>query len=577
MKHIRIHIIFVFFCLCSLTLICRLYHLQVIKHSELNSMAIVREKIAFETSVPRGGIYDRSGKEMALSIQAPSAYLITGRSEDPKGTLRALSCFHWVDMKNIKEAFQKDKGFVWIKRKLNPFQKDSLTRLNLKEIDFVMEPERYYPNSDLAAQVLGFVGTDGTGLEGLEYFFNKILDTSTDVYPRDFSYANLDPYCFYERLAPYYFYETKECDLFLTIDLVMQYLAEDALRKACKKVEARHGVLIIMDTYTGEIHSLANWPGYNPNHFFDYPKHFWRNRCVTDIYEPGSIFKIFWAAALIEEEMIQTDSLIYCEKGSMKVADKRIRDHKKFGWLSFKQVLEKSSNIGAIKCAEKLGKTRYYQYIKAFGFGEKTGIDFPGESRGILRSPEDWSGLSLASMAIGQEISVTPIQMITAFSALVNGGRLMMPFILKEVRNANGNLLFEQTPKLKRQVVNASTSQQIKEILHSVVSRGTGVNADVPGYWIGGKTGTAQMLDKATGEYSHDDFLTSFIGFFPDSTARWAMLVMVYQPRAAACWGGEVAAPIFSEVAEKVINYMHIPPVEKDLPVRRHLTITAGL
>jgi cell division protein FtsI (penicillin-binding protein 3) len=531
-------------------------------------MAIIREKIPNNANVSRSGIYDRLGREMALSVQVPSAYLITKKSKNPKALIKALSRLPWINMRIIRKAFARDKSFVWIKRGLDPGQEDCLERLNFEEIGFIMEPERFYPNSELASQLIGFVGTDGKGLEGLEFYFDKLLNTYTNT---------LTGGCNSSYFDPYYFYERKECSLFLTIDLVMQFFAEDALRKTCKKVDAQHGLLVIMDTYTGEIYAIANWPGYNPNNFADYPIDYWRNRCVTNIYEPGSTFKLFWAAALLEENIIKTDSLFYCEKGAMNVAGKRIRDHEKFGWLSVKQILEKSSNIGAIKCARKLGEQRFYEYIKKFGFGERTGIDFPGEARGILRAPVDWSGLSLASLAIGQEISVTPIQMITAFSALVNGGRLVKPFILKEVHDTKGKILLKRTPSIKRKVISDQTSNKMKRILRGVVSRGTGVKAGVPGYWIGGKTGTAQMVDKTTGEYSHEDFLTSFIGFFPDSNARFAMVVMLSQPR-EAYWGGEVAAPIFSEVAKKIIRYLRISPVDKDIGGKKNqLIITAKL
>jgi len=503
----RIYILFVFLCLCSVVLLLRLYFLQVVKHPEYESMATVREKLAVGTTITRNGICDRHGREMALSVLTPSAYVITKETKNQKGILKALSRLPWINIRPIQEAWNKKKGFVWIKRKINPMQRDHLDRLKFDEINFVMEPERFYPNLNLGAQILGFVGIDGKGLEGLEYHWNHFLDTRSEIYPEKFIGSWFDPYCLNER---------KEYDLFLTADIVMQYFAEEALGNACQRVGAKHGILIVMDTYTGEVYAMANWPGYNPNHFSDYPKDSWRNRCVTDIYEPGSIFKIFWAAALLEEEIMGPHHRIYCEKGSMKVAGRRVRDHKKFGMLSFEEVLEKSSNIGAIKCAQKLGQEKFYQYIKRFGFGEKTGIDFPGESVGILRPTEDWSGLSLASIAIGQEISVTPIQMITAFSALVNGGMLMKPFLLKEVRSSKGEILLNQIPTVTRRVICPRTSQQLKEILRRVVSGGTGMKADVPGYWIGGKTGTAQMVDKSTGEYSHEGFLTSFIGFFPE-------------------------------------------------------------
>jgi cell division protein FtsI (penicillin-binding protein 3) len=244
---------------------------------------------------------------------------------------------------------------------------------------------------------------------------------------------------------------------------------------------------------------------------------------------------------------------------------RKIKDHKKYGWLTFREVIENSSNVGAIKLVKRLGNRRFYDYIQRFGFGEKTNIEFPGEVKGIVRSPENWSGLSLASISIGQEISITPIQMITAFSALVNGGRIMKPLVLKKVCDSRGNLIEERHPVLAREVISKKTSERMKNIMRGVVERGTGQKADIPGYWIGGKTGTAQIINKETGEYSHEDFLASFIGFFPDADARWAMLVMVDRPKTGS-WGGEVAAPIFREVAEKVIQYYHVPPRYEDNP-----------
>lgn len=563
----RILSLYVFFGICSLVLIGRLYYLQVIRHSEFYSMA-VKEMAAVNTNPPRGGIYDRLGREMALSVQVPSAYIVPKRSEDPRAILNSFSRIPWINKKLMKDAFSENKGFVWVKRMLNPRQRYSLEGLGIKEIRFVEESERFYPHSELGGQILGFVGTEEKGLEGLEFYFDGFLSGRRDTFPQGHLSPGRDDY-YYDIAVGY--------NLFLTIDLVIQYLAEDALRKGCKQVNAEHGLVLIMDTYTGQILAMANWPGYNPNRFFDYPEKFWRNRCVTDMYEPGSIFKVFWAAALLEEELASSNDIVYCEQGSMNIAGKKIRDYKKFGWLSLKQVIESSSNIGAIKLAQKLGADKFYQYIDMFGFGKKTGIEFPGEARGILRHPDNWSQLSLASISIGQEISVTPIQMITAFSALVNGGRLMKPVILKEVRDSKGDIRLERAPAMIRQVISEQTSRRIKSILRGVVDRGTGQKAYIPGYCIGGKTGTAQLLDKCKAGYSHEDFLASFIGFFPDFNARLAMLVMVYKPQDVV-WGGEVAAPIFGEVAQKVIRYLNIPPVNQNSAHgKQHLPITAQI
>ncbi|MBN2373171.1 penicillin-binding protein 2 [bacterium] len=534
---------------------------------------------------PRGGIYDRDGREMALSIYVPSAYIsikknikknaknATKGCKNPKDILKALSRFSWINMKRINDAFNRDKGFIWIKRMLDPMQKHCLDALGIETIEYTMEPERFYPNLELAGQTLGFVGVDEKGLEGLEFYL--------DTFIKKFENDNISFVETPSRFVDSYSLDIeKEYNLVLTTDMVVQYLSESALKRGCQNVNADHGLLIIMDTHTGEILAMANWPGYNPNCFFKYPREFWRNRCITDTYEPGSIFKLIWLAALLEEGMAMHNDLVYCEQGSINIAGKIIRDHKEFGWLSLKQVIEKSSNIGAIKWAQKLGEDRFYEYIKRFGFGEKTGIEFPGEARGILRTKNNWSRLSLPSIAIGQEISVTPVQMITAFSALVNGGRLIKPVLLKEVRDAKNNIIQKAEYTDRGMVISPGTSDQIKNILRGAVKNGTGQKADVHGYWIGGKTGTAQLLDKKTGGYSHDDLLASFIGFFPDSNARWAMLVMVCRPK-TGFWGGEVATPIFTETAEKVMRYMHIPPDNQENQNKKreknNLPVTAKL
>ncbi|MGA1796191.1 MAG: peptidoglycan D,D-transpeptidase FtsI family protein [bacterium] len=558
----RIYVLFSLLCLGSIVLIGRLVQLQVIDHVELNAMDLVRERIHVDTDPQRGGIYDRCGREMALSVQAPSAYLITKKSDSPDAVLKALARLPWADKQRIREAYRSDKGFVWVHRRLNPDQKQSLDGLSLPEIEYIMETERYYPNAELGAQVVGFVGIDGKGLEGLEFHYDDSLNRTKRP-------------CITECAGDVSSCSRKEHNLYLTIDLAVQFFADDALRRACTEANAQHGLVIIMDTHTGGIIAMANWPGYNPNHFVDYPNDYWRNRCVTDVYEPGSIFKLFWAAALLEEGLVRDHSIVFCENGAITIAGKKIRDHMKFGWLSFRQVIERSSNIGAIKYARELGEKRYYRYIRKFGFGEKTGIDFPGEAMGILRPPSSWSGLSMASISIGQEVSVTPIQMITAFASLVNGGNLMEPFLLKEIRASDGSVLFNRTPTAKKRVISARTSEQLKKILQGVVERGTGQKAAVPGYSIGGKTGTAQMVDPATGEYSHQDFVASFVGFFPDQQARWAMLVMISQPR-GTCWGGDVAAPVFGEVAARIIRYYHIPPGDNDRPGKDRQLIVAA-
>jgi cell division protein FtsI (penicillin-binding protein 3) len=346
----------------------------------------------------------------------------------------------------------------------------------------------------------------------------------------------------------------------LTLDRTIQYLAEREIDAAYRRTQAKGAMAVAMDPRTGDILALALRPTFNPNAFLNVAsREVWRNRAVTDPFEPGSTFKVILAAAALEEGVVRPEDRIWAENGQLKIAKTTIHDWKKFGWLSFSEVLQNSSNVGSMKVGLSLGADRYYRYMTAFGFGAPTGVGLSGESRGTLRDPQRWSALSLPTMSIGQEVSVTALQMLAAFGAVANGGTLMQPRLVKAEFDADGREVRRIEPRAVRQVVSAETARTLTQMLVQVVEHGTGHFAAVPGYDVGGKTGTAQKLDPATRRYSRAPGVLSFIGFVPADAPRLVMLVLLDEPKNEK-WGSEAAAPMFSAIAGPVLRYLDVAP-----------------
>ncbi|NIY15664.1 MAG: penicillin-binding protein, partial [Nitrospinaceae bacterium] len=345
----------------------------------------------------------------------------------------------------------------------------------------------------------------------------------------------------------------------LTLDEVIQYTAERELKKQVRDYQAKSGLAIVMDPYTGDLYAVASVPEFNPNNYSGYSSQTWRNDAVSSAYEPGSIFKPIVAAAVLEEGLAGPDDIFFCENGTFQVGGSRIGEaaNHQFGWLTLQGIITKSSNIGAIKIAQTLGPKRLYDYIRKFGFGDKLGMDLPGEAVGTLRGLPQWSGLSLASISFGHEISVTPIQMVSAIGAIANGGVLMRPRLTRALlKNGKIQKRFEAEPV--QEVISEATSREMITILKSVVKNGTGAKASIPGFEVAGKTGTAQKIDPHTQSYSKTKYLASFIGFVPADAPRLVILVMIDEPQ-KSYWGGEVAAPVFQRIARKTLRYLHIP------------------
>jgi len=557
-RRLRIRTLLLFlFLASSLSLILlRLFDLQIRQHGRLSADAIRQQQRQIPMPPKRGSICDRNGKELAVSLRSYSFFANPSLVEDLSRTSAKVAAALGLGPQEVYRKLQSRKPFVWIKRKVDPEVAKELLEVKLPGIYFLEENKRYYPKGGLASHLLGFVGLDDRGLEGLEF--------SHDSYLRGPARPPLG-YC--DALGRIAFREAEAdvtlggCDLILTIDEVIQYFAERALEKGVNASQAGGGSIIVMDPWTGEILAMADRPTFHPGDYRDYPPVFRRNRVITDCYEPGSTFKVMMAAAVLEEGLMGPEEKIYCEMGRIRLNGFYIRDYKKYGWLTFSQVLENSSNVGAIKAASRLGKERYYDYIKRFGFGAKTGIELPGEAGGILRKPRDWSSISLGAVAMGQEISVTPLQLLAAFCAIANGGNLMHPYLIRSIRGPHGEIVRENSPQLVRRVISSSTASKLTHILVKAVEEGTGKNAAVPGYRVAGKTGTSQKIDRRTGQYSHDQVIASFLGFIPARSPQLAILVTIDEPKVSS-WGGTLAAPVFAEAARESLHYLRMRPSE---------------
>jgi cell division protein FtsI (penicillin-binding protein 3) len=473
---------------------------------------------------------------------------------DPVRVAARLAPLVDVPERELHTALTTGKSFVWLRRRLPPATAAAVRALREPGLGFVPEPLRLYPNRELAAHVVGFEGVDG-GLEGIERALNDTLTGTPGkaVVGRDALGREVVTEAVVQRPAP-------GRGVMLTIDRTIQYLAERELDAAFRRTRARAAIAVVMDPRTGDVLALAVRPTFNPNAFLDVPsREHWRNRAVTDPFEPGSTFKIILAAAALEEGVVRPEDRIFAENGRITIARTTIHDWKKYGWLSFGEVLQKSSNVGSIKVGLALGRERYHRYMTAFGFGALTGVGLAGESRGQLRDPRHWSGLSLPTMSIGQEVSVTALQMVAAFGAIANGGTLMQPRLLRSLFDGEGRETRRFEPRAVRQVISPETARTLTRLMTQVVAEGTGHNAAIPGYDVAGKTGTAQKLDPVTRRYSRKPGVLSFVGFAPADEPRLAMLVMLDEPKNER-WGSEAAAPIFSAIGAEVLRYLDVPP-----------------
>jgi len=550
----RIVTLLVFFLVLFIALISRAFQIQVLSGKMLKTLAEKQHIKTLQIEPERGIIFDRNGEKLAASIMANSIYADPSKISDPAEVADKIAPLLSIDRNTIVKKVSGSKNFCWLARKIPPEQAGKIEALNMDGIFLIKEPKRFYPNGKLAGRLLGFVGLDYTGLEGLELKYDNYLKATPEklTWGRDARGNRL-----YPRIEKAVTQQEEGYNLILTIDNRIQHIVESNLTEAIISKGAKAGFVIVMDPKTGEILALADQPGFDPNKFSSYNLGKGKNKAITDCFDPGSIFKPFLAAAALEEGIVKESDRFYCENGTYRVSDRVFHEanRKKYDTLTFHDILKYSSNIGCIKVSEKLKKEKFYHYITQFGFGSKTGVDLPGEVSGLLRAPQNWTRVDASTIAFGQGISVTAIQLITALSAIGNNGLLLKPHIVRAVVDKQGRIIkkFETTPV--RQVISPKTAKRLTAILKDVVGDddGTGKKAQIVNVAVAGKTGTSQKFDFARKAYSSEKVRTSFMGFFPAENPQIAILVTLDEPQRDK-WGGLAAAPVFKNIGEQILT-----------------------
>ena len=537
-------------------IVARLCQLQIADHEIYRQRAEGQHHRRVVLQPPRGTIYDARGRELALSVEVDSVWADPSQIEDPAVIAHALSDVLPMDARELTETLTSDREFVWIARQLDRPEADKIRELKLEGVGFLKESKRYYPMRELAAQVVGFAGRDNKGLEGLEQAYNDVIagEAAERQVLRDARRGTV-------LLPDISFGEARPGqDLHLTIDSWIQHLLERELGAAVRRTRAKSAAAVLLDPNTGAILAMASLPTYDPNHFAKSVRDSWRNRAVMDAFEPGSTFKMVTAAAALEANLVDPEDVFFCENGSIVVQGVRIHDHKSFGKLTFREILAKSSNVGAIKTGLMVGKPGLYQQIVDFGFGRLTGVDLPGESPGILRPADRWPKRATAYISFGQNLSVTALQMANAFAAVANGGTLLSPYVVTEVGRNGKPMAPRRRARRVGNPVSASTARTLERLLESVVADGTGKKAAIPGYRVAGKTGTAQKASP-NGGYAARKFVASFVGFAPARNPAIVGMILIDEPVPSLGYhGGDVAAPVFSAVVGPALLYLGVPP-----------------
>jgi len=570
---LRLSLFAAFFCLWILAIFLRLLWLQIIDYGSLTQKAARQQQRAIEVASPRGVIYDRKGRELAMSVQVDSVFAVPSEIPDQPTTARLLARILHIDPKEILAKLESSHSFTWIARKLDNDSSARIHALNLRGIYFQKEPKRFYPKNDLAAQVIGYVGMDDEGLAGIERAFDQRLRghpgsmlISMDARHRWFGRVEKNP--------------LPGQNLVLTIDEDVQHIAEKELQAAMERTHAESGTVVIQNPKTGEILALANYPTFNPNSSRGVDPASLKNRAVSNAYEPGSTFKMVTIAAALEEKLTNPNEVFDCQMGKIQVGRRTIHDWKPYGLLTVAEILQKSSDVGAIKIALRLGDDRMYKYIRGFGFGSQTGIELPAETRGITRPVNRWSKMSIGAISMGQEIGVSPLQLVSMTSAMANDG------IWTPARIVAGSTPSAEFPSgtaktvvfhpgQQHRVISPLTAAMMRKMLEDVVLRGTGGKAILDGYTSAGKTGTAQKINPLTHRYGSKD-IASFSGFAPVNNPAITMTVILDSPIGAHHHGGDVAAPVWGRIAQQVLEYLDVAhDVDVRNPQRKLLRASA--
>src|SRR5271165_2954030 len=552
-------------CLWLLAICLRLVYLQIFCYGDFERRAQHQQQRSFDLSPKRGVIYDRGGRELAMSIQVDSAFVVPSETPDLANTVSLIARITNDDARVLLADCQAHKTFCWVARKADAETAERIRALNLQGIHFQKEPKRFYPKRELAAQVLGYVGTDDQGLSGLERQYNEQLQgkpgklmISVDARKRWFASVEKEP--------------EAGNSVVLTIDQNIQYIAERELERGMDETHAIAGTVIVENPHTGEVLALTNRPTFNPNIRKEIRNEALKDRAVSDIYEPGSTFKMVTISAGLEEKVTRPDEMFDCQMGSIVINGMRIRDSRPHGMLSVADIIAESSDVGAIKVALRLGDERLYKYIRAFGFGQQTGIELPGETRGLTKPVERWSKVSFAAISMGQEIGISAVQLTSLISTIANDGVRVPPRIVAgTITPQNNPQTINFQPAAGTRVISSLTAAEMRQMLQGVVLHGTGRKALLEGYSSAGKTGTAQKVDPTTGAYSKTKYVASFAGFAPINDPQIAVVVIL-DSAVGLHQGGQVSAPIFQRVTQQVLEYLHVPH-DVQLPTNRQVLL----
>jgi cell division protein FtsI (penicillin-binding protein 3) len=589
-RRVRFVYVAIFFCLWAAAIGFRLFWLQVVRHGEFAERALRQQQRTFEVAPRRGVLYDRNLRELAMTVLVDSVYAVPSELGENRAAAAALlaKVVHadpqdrYTSEQQMLARFNDSRNFAWVARRLNPETASRVRELNLKGVYFQKEFKRFYPDADLAAHVLGYVGTDDNGLGGLEREFDEELHgvpghmlTAVDAKRHVMGSEVSEP--------------MPGENLVLSIDANIQYMAERALDAQVAKVKAAHGTVVVQDPHTGQILALAVSPRFNPNDSRHLSSDQLNNLAVSDVYEPGSTFKLVTYSAAVDAAGVEPTDIVDCQGGAMTMYGRTLHDDKAdhFGRVTVQYALEHSSDVGAAKMALKLGPDKFYKYMRAFGFGERSGIELPSETRGLLRTPRKWGSTSILSLSIGQEVGVTPVQLVTMVSAIANGGVYMPPHILlQSTDQMKGDprlspapfhpvyQLPSTLPDGSHRVIKELTAAKMRSMMQGIVVEGSGKAAQLNGYSSGGKTGTAQKIDPATHTYSHTKLVASFAGFAPISAPAVSIAVVIDTPTVGSLYGAAVSAPVFHDVAQQVLEYLGVPhdqPLKSDKQMQQVL------
>ena len=549
-------------------LVFRYAYLQIVQGDALAQRMRDQSGYEFRIQSLRGAILDRGGKELAVSSMTKSLFVDPNHVYDthnPEEIASDIAPLIGLTEQDILDDIARGGGFVWVKRRLEHTEYEAV-RAVIREkgysdcLGFQNEAKRYYPNDALAANVIGFVGTDDEGLDGVEQALDPLLkgEVREERLTVDGQRRPILDSIFAGRRV----YGSDYCKtVSLTIDSTIQFMVEQELDRAMAENNPDSITAIVMDPKTGEILAMASRPSYNPNRFWEYPQENWKNRAVAFIYEPGSTFKAVIAGAALQEAIV-TPNQVFFDPGYVMVSGRRIQNwsNESYGAVTFTDIVKKSLNTGFAQVGLSLGAEKMMHYTRVFGFGERTGIDLPGEEEGILFSADNMRDSDIATTAIGQSIAVTPLQLVTAMAAIANGGTLMHPYIVREIRNPDGSVYEERTPREIRRVLEPTVDRTLIGLLEQVVASGGGMKAGVKGYRIAGKTGTAQKIRRETAGYLEGHYIASFCGFAPVEDPIFTVLVMIDDPRGGDFYGGQIAAPVASRIFTQLLRYAHVEP-----------------